>query len=163
MNRILISQNENNDNTDYVVENGEIVLDDSVISELHYEVTNSYLEAKMIYHKDNLRIKALDDKIIIQSYYTDKDVIGRRIFYMFYIGGLNSFSSVDIIKYLKKDSNVLSRSINPEDEEQILKEDIYTLKTQLGKNKYKIDKSLKTTLLVFLGLLLLGLLINKIK
>src|SRR5690554_2435791 len=115
MRRILISQNENNNNTDYVIETGKLISDKGLISDLHFEVTNSYLKADMLYQNDNLSIKRLNNKIIIQSHYVDKDVIGRQIFYMFYIENLRHTDIEIIINYLKEDSKVISRTIDEHD------------------------------------------------
>lgn len=165
MKRILISQNETNNNTDYVLEDGNLIKDEGIISDLHYEVTNSYLNAKMIYEKGDLRVKKIENKIIIQSYYNDTDVIGRRIFYMFYIDDFKTLSPEDMIEFLKQDSQVLSRSINEYDETN-LKENlkkvlnvIDCLITKISQNK----RTLTVALLLIFGLITLNYIYNKIK
>lgn len=161
MKRILITQNENNDNTDYLIENGKLIIDNNIKSDLHYEVTNSYINAEMIYENNSLRIKRLDDKIIIQSYYLDTDVIGRNIFYIFYIENSTRINSDDIINFLKEDSRELSRNINPDDEKQIIDDHLYNFEINIKKNKKLIDKKLGTILLIITGLLLSAFLIYK--
>lgn|SRR5690554_675366 len=165
MKRILISQNETNNNTDYVLENGKLIDDKGIGSDLHYEVTNSYLNAEMIYQNGDLRVKKSDNKIIIQSYYTDTDVIGRRIFYMFYIEESETINPDNIIEYLKQDSKVLSRSIN-EDDETNLKENLKKVLNEVDGLVTKIlqnKRALAIVLLVIFGLITLNYIYNKIK
>lgn len=161
MRRILISQNENNDNTDYVVENGKLVYDKAMISDLHVEVTKSYLEGDLLYKNDNLKIKRLNDKVIIQSHYVDVDVVGRRIFYMFYVEKLSQIDVQTFINLLKKDSKVISRTIDENDENQIkiklTNTNIELLIAEL--NKYKVQ--IMIALLVIIGAIVWGSLINK--
>lgn len=161
MKRILITQNENNDNTDYLIKNGKLVVDDEIKSDLHYEVSNSYINGEMVYENNNLRIKRFDNKIIIQSYYIDRDVIGRQIFYMFYIEKSTGFNSDDIVRFLKEDSNELSRTIDPNDERQIINKSIFNLENEIKKNEKQIDQNLWIILFVIIGLLLSGFLIFK--
>lgn len=165
MKRILISQNETNNNTDYVLENGKIIKNEGIISELHHEVNNSYLNAVMIYEKGDLRVKKIENKIIIQSYYNDSDVVGRRIFYMFYIDDFKKLSPEDIIEFLKQDSQVLSRSINEYDETN-LKENLTKVLNGIDDLITKIllnKRTLKVALLVIFGLITLNYMYNKIK
>lgn len=163
MKRILISQNETNNNTDYVLENGILIEDKAVVDDLHHEVNNSYLDAEMIYQNGDLRVKKIDNKIIIQSYYADTDVAGRRIFYMFYIDDFKSITPEDIVEYLKKDSEMLSRSIDVEDEVRLRG----NLKRVLSELEDLISKILENkrviaiAFIIFLGLLGLYLLTNK--
>src|SRR5690554_470576 len=163
MKRILISQNETNNNTDYVLENGKLIDDKGIGSDLHYEVANSYLNAEMIYQNGDLRVKKIDNKIIIQSYYTDTDVAGRRIFYMFYIDDFKSITPEDIVEYLKKDSEMLSRSIDAEDEAK-LRENLKRVLSELEDLISKIlenRRAIAVAFIIFLGLLGLYLLTNK--
>lgn len=165
MKRILISQNETNNNTDYVLENGILIEDETIGSDLHYEVTDSYFNGEMIYENGDLRIKKLGNKIIIKSHYIDTDVIGRRIFYMFYMENSKIINPNDIIEFLKQDSKVLSRSIDEEDETnlnenlKIIINEIDSIKTKLLQNK----RAITIALLVIFGLLTLNYLYNIIK
>jgi len=130
---------------------------------LHYEVANSYLNAEMIYQNGDLRVKKIDNKIIIQSYYTDTDVAGRRIFYMFYIDDFKSITPEDIVEYLKKDSEMLSRSIDAEDEAK-LRENLKRVLSELEDLISKIlenRRAIAVAFIIFLGLLGLYLLTNK--
>lgn len=157
--RILISQNENNDNTDYVVVDGQKIEDAVLKSTFHSEVTESYIRGKMLFEEENLRIKRFNNKYIIQSHYLDSDIIGRNIYYMFYFENNEKLDVEKLILYLKKDSDVLSRTIDKKDEKLILdnvgKNQIDCVINLIGKYKIKILVALG------LGILIVALLTNK--
>jgi hypothetical protein len=79
MKRILISQNEKNNGTDYVVVNGKLVKDEDIRLK-HYREVRKSDNWKVNYKDDFLELKSENGQILIKSNYLDKDNVNRSIY-----------------------------------------------------------------------------------
>lgn len=130
MKRILISQNEKNDGTDYVVVDGQLIND----KDLHQEYYNKVKETrnwKQSFKNDFLELKSNNNNILINSHYLDKDNVNRNIFYIYLIENKDNLE--DILEYLDKDSKLINRNVDREKTLEII-------------NRIKANKGIKLNL-----------------
>ena len=82
MKRILVSQNENNNGTDYIVIDGKLENSDEVMHQVSKKIfsTDNW---RRIHKDDFLEIKKNGNELLLKSYYKDKDVAGRAIYYLY--------------------------------------------------------------------------------
>lgn len=132
MERILMSQHEENNGTDYVVLNGVLLKDASEIAKYAQKVikTDDFKEM----HSDGyLTISQKDNKILFSSNYENKDDAGRKIYYMYLLDKQDSLERV--LDYLEKDSMALNRQFDREKTMEIIQKikSNDTLKKNLAK------------------------------
>lgn len=116
MKRILISQNETNDNTDYLIENGKILKDKDAL--VHYgrllAQTNDW---KCVYKDDFMEIRSNENQLILKSYCVEPDNFGSTIYYMYLIYE-NSDSPIKntdlLLDTLEEDIAAIDRTIDRE-------------------------------------------------
>lgn len=149
MKRILLSQHERNNGTDYLIVDGELLMDDNSIVEYGRLIAQTD-EWKEEYRDEFLEIRKKENKIILKSYYTDKDIVGRVIYYLYIIEGVDDFNI--IMDYLKEDSKVIDRTFD--------REKILGIVEEINNNK-KLKKKVIGIVLLIIGLSLLTYLIKK--
>ena len=130
MKRILISQNEENDGTEYVVVDGELIKDKDLCLQYYREVRKSDAW-KQNFKNDFLVLKSSNNKIFLKSHYSDKDDANRNIYYTYLIENNDNFET--ILTQLEEDSKIINRKIDKE-------------KTLAVIEKIKTDKNLKLKL-----------------
>lgn len=111
MERILMSQNENNNGTDYIIVNGILIQDDSASNYID-KISIAASKFNTRYKDKFITIKQGEGKILLSSHYVDKDKIGRSIYYSYLIDKQSSWK--DILDYLEQDSKAINRTINRE-------------------------------------------------
>ena len=111
MERILMSQNEDNNGTDYVVLNGKILQDRDDIREYARKIIDTE-DFKVRYSDEYITISQKDNKILFSSNYENKDNVGRKIYYMYLID--NGVDLETILEYLERDSMALNRQFDRE-------------------------------------------------
>ena len=111
MERILMSQNEDNNGTDYVVLNGKILQDRDDIREYARKIIDTE-DFKVRYSDEYITISQKDNKILFSSNYENKDNVGRKIYYMYLID--NGVDLETILEYLESDSMALNRQFDRE-------------------------------------------------
>ena len=109
MDRILISQSEKNDGTNYTVINGVLSNNEFYARKMFIEITGVE-STKMIFKNDFLTVEKKDDFIYFTSSYIDEDNVGRKISYMYKINKSTSFR--EIIKLLQFDSKIINRQLD---------------------------------------------------
>lgn len=135
MERILISQIEDNDRTQYVVVDGLLLEDKSDYREYTDIVINAG-DYKTIYKDSSISIKQRKQELIIYSHYLEKDSVGRSIMYIYYIDkNTNDFNN--IIQSLLEDSKVINRNINKYHLQQVI-EKLISKRRILNNNVFKI-------------------------
>ncbi|MFV8226578.1 hypothetical protein [Christiangramia aquimixticola] len=151
MKRILISQSEKNDGTDYVVVDGKLIKDQDLRLQYHKELRRS-IEWNLNYKDDFLELKSFKNQILLKSQYLSKDDVNRNIYYTYLIENNENFETV--IRYLEKDSLSINRTIDREKTLEII-------------NKFKSEKKLKSNFkLILIALTAIGistLIINALK
>ncbi|WP_318639702.1 hypothetical protein [Flavobacterium ardleyense] len=117
MERVLISQNENNNGTDYLVLNGTLVKDLDTIVEYGRLIaeTDAWQE---IYKNNFIDVRKLKNQILIKSQYIDQDIAGRSIYYIYLVKEYDSFEK--ILEYLRRDSELLGRKFDKEKTDQVI-------------------------------------------
>jgi len=118
MERILISQNENNDGTDYVVVNGGLVRDEDLSLKYYRELRKSD-NWKQVYKDEFLEFRSNNNQILLKSHFLDKDNVNRNIYYTYYISNNDSFETV--LNQLENDSNVINRKVDRDRTLEIIK------------------------------------------
>lgn len=111
MERILMSQNEDNNGTDYVVLNGKLLQDRDDIREYARKIIDTE-DFKVRYSDEYITISQKDNKILFSSNYENKDNVGRKIYYMYLID--NGVDLETILEYLERDSMALNRQFDRE-------------------------------------------------
>jgi hypothetical protein len=111
MERILMSQHEDNNGTDYVVLNGKLLQDRDDIREYVRKIIDTE-DFKVKYSDEYITISQKDNKILFSSNYENKDNVGRKIYYMYLID--DSVDLETILEYLERDSMVLNRQFDRE-------------------------------------------------
>ncbi|RKS53791.1 hypothetical protein BC962_2047 [Gillisia mitskevichiae] len=134
MKRILISQNEKNNGTDYVIVNGQLVKDEDLCLH-HYRELRISDTWKQDYKDDFLELKSNKNNLLLKSHYIDKDNVNRSIYYTYMIENEDNFDVV--LSNLEKDSQVINRKIDRERTIDVIK----NIK-QNNKLKSKINKIL---------------------
>lgn len=151
MKRILVSQNENNSGAGYLIVNGELLDNEDKI--VYYgRVFSSTDEWKKLYKDDFLEIRQQENQLLIKSFYNDKDVAGRIIYYMYLIEETDNIET--ILNYLEKDSQLINRTFDKETVQKIIE--------QIISNK-GLKKNLIKYIAVAVGALALIYLITRIK
>ena len=130
MKRILISQNEENDGTDYVIVDGELIEDKDLCLQYYREVRKSDIW-KQNFKNDFLELKSSNNKIFLKSHYSDKDDANRNIYYTYLIENNDNLET--ILTQLEEDSEIINRKIDKE-------------KTLAVIQKIKTDKKLRLKL-----------------
>lgn len=152
MKRLLISQNENNDGTDYIVVDGELLDENADLLKYNKKIIEAN-NWKEIYKDDYLEVKNDFREILLKSFCNEKDVAGRIIYYLYVID--DSIDNIDsVLNYLENDINVIERSF---DKARTLK-----VINKIRKKK-EIRRKIVGAISVGIGLLLLLYLIGKIK
>ncbi|SDH82885.1 hypothetical protein [Myroides phaeus] len=149
MKRILLSQHKENNGTDYLIVDGELLIDGNSIVEYGRLIAQTD-EWQEEYRDEFLEIRKKENKIILKSYYTDKDIVGRVIYYLYIIEGVDDFNI--IMDYLKEDSKVIDRTFD--------REKILGIVEEINNNK-KLKKKVIGIVLLIIGLSLLTYLIKK--
>lgn len=133
MERILMSQHEDNNGTDYVVLNGVLLEDKDDIFEYAQKIIQDTEDFKEMYSDGYLTISQKDNKILFSSNYENKDEAGRKIYYMYLLDKQDSLERV--LDYLEKDSMALNRQFDREKTMEIIQKikSNDTLKKNLAK------------------------------
>lgn len=151
MERILVSQNERNNGTDYLIINGEISIDKDkvVFYGKKFSKTDDWVE---VYKDDFLEIRKQQNQLLIKSFYNERDTINSIIYYMYLIEETDNIET--ILSFLEKDSQLINRTFD--------KEKVQTIIEQIKRNE-----CLKKNLIKYIALSVaaLGLiyLLTKIK
>jgi hypothetical protein len=150
MERILMSQHEDNNGTDYVVLNGKLLQDKDDIREYARKIIDTE-DFKVKYSDEYITISQKENKILFSSNYENKDNVGRKIYYMYLID--NGVDLETILKYLERDSMALNRQFDREKTLEIIK------RIQ-GNNKLK--SNLQKLIIIIVAVVLAGYLLSKI-
>lgn len=118
MERILMSQHEENNGTDYVVLNGVLLEDKDEIFEYAQKIIQDTDDFKVMYSDEYLTISQKDNKILFSSNYENKDEAGRKIYYMYLLDKQDNLERV--LDYLEKDSMALNRQFDREKTMEII-------------------------------------------
>ncbi|WGU67567.1 hypothetical protein QIU18_05425 [Capnocytophaga canimorsus] len=150
MKRILVSQNENNNGTDYIVIDGKLENSDEVIRQVSKKIfsTDNW---RRIHKDDFLEMKKNGNELLLKSYYKDKDIAGRSIYYLYMVENNDDIDSV--LHFLEKDSEVINRNIDKERTLQIVEH---------IKSDNKLRNIIIYTLLVIIALSSVVVLLTKI-
>lgn len=149
MKRVLISQNENNNGTEYLIVNGKIETNENSILE-YSRIISKTDDWKVVHSEDFLEIRKNENQILIKSFYNDKDIVGRSIYYLYLIDENDNYDV--ILDFLEQDSKLIKRTIDRERTENLLEK---------IKNDAKIKKKINQYLLIGLGLAFLVYLLTK--
>lgn len=151
MKRVLISQNENNNGTDYLIVDGVLVNNEDKV--VHYgrmfSKTDDWNE---LYNDNFLEVRQEDNQLLIKSFYKDKDVVGRSIYYMYLIDETDNTET--ILEYLDKDSQLINRTF----ERKLVQNTI----EQIRNNK-ELKKKIIRYALIVVGVLSLIYLLTRTK
>lgn len=150
MERILMSQHEDNDGTDYVVLNGKLLQDRDDIREYARKIIDTE-DFKVKYSDEYITISQKENKILFSSNYENKDNVGRKIYYMYLIDNGDDLET--ILEYLERDSMALNRQFDREKTLEIIK------RIQ-GNNELK--SNLQKWIIITVAVVLAGYLISKI-
>lgn len=151
MKRILVSQNENNDGSDYLIVDGEIVNDNSklVYYGRHFAKTDEWKE---VYKDDFLEVRQEKNHLLLKSFYKNKDVIGRAIYYMYIVEETDNLDT--ILSFLEKDSKLINREFDNKQTKIII--------DRINSND-RVKKKFTKLILVAVGIAILIALLSKIK
>lgn len=151
MKRVLTSQNERNNGTDYLIVDGNLMQEEYKILEYGklFSNANKWIET---YKDDFIEIRKDKNQLLIKSFYNDKDVVGRVIYYMYLIDDTDDIET--ILNYLEKDSQVINRTF---DRERVLE-----IIERINTND-RLKKSIIKYISITLGVLALVYLLTKIK
>lgn|SRR5690554_3364379 len=151
MKRILVSQNERNNGTDYLIENGIVINDEDKI--VYYgRIFSKTDDWEEVYKDDFLEVRQQENQLLIKSFYNDKDVAGRIIYYMYLIEEKDSIET--ILDYLEKDSQLINRTFDRERVQKIIEQ---------IKNNEDLKKNLIKYITIAVGALALIYLLTRIK
>lgn len=136
MERILVSQNERNNGTDYLIVNGEISNDKDkvVFYGKKFSKTDDWVE---VYKDDFLEIRKQQNQLLIKSFYNERDTINSIIYYMYLIEETDNIET--ILYFLEKDSQLINRTFDKERVQTIIE-------------KIKSDEGLKKNLIKYIAL-----------
>lgn len=152
MKRVLISQNEKNNGTDYLIVDGRKLTDEDSIVKYGRIIskTDNWIE---IHKDDYLEIRKNENQLLIKSFYNDKDIVGRAIYYLYLIEDeLDNFDN--ILNFLEQDSLSIDRTFDKERTQDIISK---------IKNDEKIKKKIVKYITIAIGALVLVYLLTKIK
>lgn len=118
MKRVLISQNEKNNGTDYLIVDGKQLTDENSV--VKYGRIISKTDDWVEIHKDDyLEIRKSENQLLIKSFYNDKDAVGRAIYYLYLIE--DELDNIDnVLKYLEQDSQLIDRTFDKERTQDIV-------------------------------------------
>lgn len=150
MERILMSQHEDNNGTDYVVLNGKLLQDKDDIREYARKIIDTE-DFKVKYSDEYITISQKDNKILFSSNYENKDNVGRKIYYMYLIDNGDDLET--ILEYLERDSMALNRQVDREKTLEIIK--------RIQRNN-ELKSNLQKWIIISVALFLVGYLISKI-
>ncbi|KIA89577.1 hypothetical protein [Kaistella jeonii] len=144
MKRILLSQNEHNDGTNYIVVDGKL-LSKNPENLKYVELLSDTKDYKKLYKDGFITISEKDNIILFSSHYKDLDDKGRRIFYMYLLDKIDNLEK--IIELLIQDSKVINKSIDYQ----------MTLEIVI---KIKQNSMLQRKLRIFIGVTLFALILS---
>lgn len=142
MERILVSQHEENNGTDYVILNGNLLKDSTEVMQYAKKVIDVD-DFRIMYSDEYLTISQKENKILFSSHYENRDNAGRKIYYLYLIDKQDNLET--ILDYLEKDSMALQRNFDREKTLEIIQ-------------KIKNNSTLKNNLTqwILLGIAVLG-------
>jgi hypothetical protein len=149
MKRVLISQNENNNGTEYIIVNGKIEINYDRIVE-YGRILSKTDDWEEIHNEDFLEIRKNEKQLLIKSFYKDKDIVGRSIYYLYLIDENDNYDL--ILDYLEQDSKLINRTVDRFRTTELINK---------LKNSAKIKNKINTYLLIALGLAVLIYLLTK--
>lgn len=144
MKRILISQNESNDGSNYIVVDGEL-LSKNPENLKYFEMISNTKNYKEIFKDEFITISEKNSTILFSSHYLDLDNKGRQIFYMYLLDKTDNLEK--ILELLISDSKKINRNID------------YKMTLQIVK---KIEKSsiIKRKLKTYISIAVLTLIVS---
>lgn len=152
MERILVSQNENNNGTDYLIVNGLLLKDeDSVVK--YGRILSKTDQWEELYKDEFLEIRKNDKKLVFKSFYYDKDIVGRSIYYL-YIIEKEQENYEQILEQLREDSFIIERTFD--------KDRVLELISRMENNN-SAKKKINQYLIIGIGIAFLIYLLTKIK
>lgn len=136
MKRILVSQNERNNGTDYLIVNGEFLNDENeiVFYGRKFSETDNWKE---IYKDDFLEVRKKENQLLLKSFYNERDSIDSIIYYMYLIEENEDIDTV--LKHLESDSQLINRTFDREHVQHIIEH-------------IENNKSIKKKIIIGLGL-----------
>lgn len=141
MHRILVSQTANNDGQGLYVVDGVLVKDADQKLAAHRKTMEAN-NWRNVYHSEEFQMRRNGNALIMQAYFTNKDHVGRRIFFMYFLDDLNSTD--ELIQILKKDANQLERQIDADTISMVI-------------SSIQKDKKLMKIITAFLAAIVFGL------
>jgi hypothetical protein len=152
MKRVLVSQNEKNNGKDYLIVDGKLLTDDKNVIK-YGRIISKTDEWEEIYRDDYLEIRKNENQLLLKSFYNDKDIVGRSIYYLYMVD--EEFDNIDsILGYLEQDSQLINRTYDRERTQDIVGK---------IKNSDEIKGKLIKYMAIALGAILLGYLLTRIK
>lgn len=150
MKRILISQNAQNDGTDYLIVDGEILADaDSMVK--YGRMISQTDDWSEVYQDDYLVIRKDRNQLLLKSFYNEKDIVGRFIYYFYLIEESDNFQI--ILNHLQKDSRLINRTFDRDRTEDLINK---------IENSEKVKKIITKYVAIALGLSFLIYIFTKI-
>src|SRR5690554_5287303 len=111
MERVLVSQNERNNGTDYLIVNGKITTDEDKV--VYYGRKFSKTDGwDKVYKDEFIEIKKQQNQLLIKSFYNERDTINSIIYYMYLIEENDNIET--ILNHLEKDSQLINRTFDKE-------------------------------------------------
>lgn len=152
MNRVLVSQNENNKETDYLIVNGILLTDkDSIVN--YGRIISETDSWPQIHNDAYLEIRRNENQLLFKSFYDDKDMVGRAIYYLYLIE--DKLENIDnILMNLEQDSQLISRTFDRDRTQDIV--------TAI-KNSKETERKIIKYVAITAGALVLLYLLTKIK
>jgi len=118
MKRVLISQNEKNNGTDYLIVDGKQLTDENSVVK-YGRIISKTDDWGEIHKDDYLEIRKNENQLLIKSFYNDKDAVGRAIYYLYLIE--DELDNIDnVLKYLEQDSQLIDRTFDKERTQDIV-------------------------------------------
>ena len=143
MKRILVSQNENNNGTSYLIVDGKLLTDRNSVAKYGRIISKTDHWEEVYRDKDDyMEIRKNENHLLLKSFYNDKDIVGRAIYYLYLVEDV--FDNIDtILNYLEKDSQLINRTFD-------------RVRTQEIIDKIRNDKKIKSKIKIVITILLLG-------
>ena len=150
MKRILVSQNERNNGTDYLIVDGEMLTDDDSMVKYGRLISKTDDWAE-VYKDDYIEIRKDENQLLLKSFYNEKDIVGRSIYYLFLIEGSDSLQV--ILNYLQKDSQLINKTFDRDRTQKLI--------NKIG-NSEKVKNTITKYVAIALGLSFLIYIFTKI-
>lgn len=151
MKRVLVSQNEENKETDYLIVNGKLLTDENSVVK-YGRIISKTDDWEEIYRDDYLEIRKNKNQLLLKSFYNDKDIVGRSIYYLYMVD--DKFDNIDsILGYLEQDSQLINRTYDRERTHNIVEK---------IKNNNEIKRKLIKYAAITVAAVLLGYLLTRI-